>query len=832
MDPIQVFHSLQSGFLPEEWAGAPDNSDVCPKMKWRQVSERLNEEESRWVQLCRNENVYANFVAWMMIESLHGKRVTRQSVENAVRLKHVPVDPWNYRCVWCDSIHLITIEESQLVFKCSDRWCCDKECIQKPECQIDGRYECGCYGWCICRCISKESAESGGSGRGSLTTCGDVEENPGPQDEFTKSLVEALGKLNVNVTITTKGDKAKPAVRARPNRRRTTTKGRGSLLTNGDVETNPGPTIQTEKVIIEPKPQRKKRQRRRQRRAPVVPNQMVPEGQIQIMGRNMIRRGKITVDTKSVPEYTKGFLERHLDPCGEYRTALDYGKCPDGTLPQSASGQFREVFTIRAPGTSETQISLTGQMWSLAIISPPLWRVCQILVADMNRAEVGDAALNAAMSHLNTFGDEDAEYPQWAETKVEGVYVSVVRWKALSGVSEPSTLGVSPLISDFRITGEGFTVSHNTPSLIDQGMAVVAQFNPNVEPRTLGLAIDDGLTTAQWAASIRVRFQSNDIAYGTVLPGVGAYPWTYNIVGTLPGDGASSNTSVIGTATADYTYGGSTIYSAGQQVRWAATRAGSTVTVRLQSNTEGVWSNTPLPQILVSTTGVAAMVEGFGLLGEVVEQLVRANIVTMPPITQEDLIQMTPKTVQFLLKDTRGFYVVKRVWQPVLNMTRASSYGPLRFIDQDTSLTSVSGGLGGIQDTFDANYGFAVCNLSSLPIVCAPYVKAIRSWEVVPSRGSSWGPFTTTTAPKDENAMMIARTVSDLDPFAYPHDYNGFGVLFAKVCSIISKIPRALRTGAAVADKVAQVCEGAQGIVSTISSARTRDRILTRAEML
>lgn len=832
MDPNEVFHTLVSKVLTlEEWAGAPENAVVDEKQLWKSVKDRLNSEEATWVNKCREDPELLK-LAWFVVVSGMKMKPVMESVIEAVKEFDVPINGFYYKCGGCNEVRPIVVERGMLDLECDCLFCCDQKCLRRPGCEVDGWLKCGCSSWCACKCVNKVAR---GEGRGDLLSCGDVEQNPGPDDVSASlaQLVRALNGLNVNITV-----KQQPAKRQSKKDRPGSSKGRGSLLTNGDVEKNPGPknmgpTIQADKVVIEPKPGQKPR-RRRQRRNRRQNKEIVPEGQVQIMGRNMIRRGKVTIDTGSVPEYTKGFLERHLDPCGEYRTALDYGKCPDGTLPQSASGQFREVFTIRAPGVSETEVNLTGQMWSLAILSPPLWRVCQILVADMNRAEVGDAALSSAINYLNVFGDEDAQYPTWAPTDTSGVYVSVVRWKALIGVPEPSDLGVSPLISDFRITGEGFTVSHNTPSLIDQGIAVVAQFNPNVEPRSLALAIDEGVTAVQWAGYFRL-VNSNEIRYAGVLPGLGQYPWHFEVTTTVPALNFGVNTSVIGVAVADFTIGGAMIFAQGDSLRWRAVRnTGTTLLVNLQSGTGDpiVWTDTALAQITLETNGLATNPTAKGILGDVVEHIVKANVVTMPPVTQEDLIQMTPKTVQFLLKDTRGFYVVKRVWQPVLNMTKASSYGPLRFITDDSTLGDVTGILGGIQDTFDANYGFAVCSLSSLPIACAPYVKAIRSWEVIPSRGSGWGPFTTTTSPKDDNAMMIARTVSDMDPFAYPHDYNGLGLLFAKVCSIVAKIPRALRTGAAVADKVAQVCEGIQGITSTVSAARTAGRVDARSLML
>lgn len=600
--------------------------------------------------------------------------------------------------------------------------------------------------------------------------------------------------------------------------------------------------INVPSLKVELSPHKRKRNRKNKRASNKVMNDNVPPGQVQIMTAgqgipslikrankvNRNRNKNIPPSPSKLPDYSTGWLERHLDPCGEYRTALDYGKIPDGTLPQSASGQFREVFTIRAPGLSTNQVPLDGGMWSLLILSTPLWRTPFVLVADLNNSEVGNEAMKAAFSKLNGSGDYIESYPVWTETTTSGVYVSVVRWKALSGALAPSSLGVSPLISDFRITGDGFTVSHNTPSLINQGIAVVAQFNPNVESRDIDLSSEGGSTNIS-AAVASSAFSNVGVTRATVvLPGIGQYPWRFGTDLVRPPVGGITFSGVLGTAGADFTTSdGSVQWATGDSIRLQLARTTATDLISVQRSSDlTTWSDTDI------VLGVGASAEIVGVLGESVSHSQRVNVVTSPPVTQEDLIQMTPKTVQFLLKESKGFYVVKRAWQPVFGMTRASSYGPIRFIDFDTDVSEISGLVGGLEDTADANYGFAVCNLSSLPLACAPYVKAIRSWEVVPSRNSVFGPFTTTTSPKDDAVITVAKTISDIDPFAYPHNYNGLGILFRKVVRIVCAIPKILRTGANIADGVASVCQGAQDVATSISQARESRRDAAREGIL
>lgn len=503
---------------------------------------------------------------------------------------------------------------------------------------------------------------------------------------------------------------------------------------------------------------------------------------------------------KNLADYTIGFLERHLDACGEYRTALDFGKVPDGTLPQSVSGQFRGAFTIRHPGADPMNVPLDGRMWSLLILSLPTWRHSFLLIGDLVRPEVTQAGINVVLEEVNNkINIDGATWPNWSTTPLEGLYWSVVGWDAISSAPPPTDLGVSPFIEDFRITGEGFTFQHNTPSLINQGVVVAAQFNPNTEFRD----VTGEITGGKLSANLRMEITNIGAAINVIvgrLPGVVDYPWVVST--TMPAEeGAISPTlEVISRVT---TPEGVLLYDVGDLLRFTRITV-ATWLLQRQVAGAGPWEEV-IPGVNINdalTTYVRIIEDDVSVS--------RVNCLTVPPFSQQGMMQQTSKTVQFLLKEYNGIYVVKRVWQPVMTMTSASSYAPLRFINRDTTATSISTSIGQFNDTFDTNYGIAVLNCTSLPLACAPYIKVIRSWEAVPSEGSPWGPFTTGTPPKDDLALVIAKTVADLDPFAYPLDYNGFGLLFGKIVAIVNKIPKVLQTAANVANVVAEVCTSVQ----------------------
>lgn len=589
-------------------------------------------------------------------------------------------------------------------------------------------------------------------------------------------------------------------------------------------------TIQTPQPTEQGQTRAQKRRRRRRRKSRAAGGLAgmhdCPQGVVStpFAGPVVSRRSRVPRvfgmirNTPGLADYTIGWLERHLDACGEYRTALDWGKVPDGAIPQSVSGQFRGVFTIRAPGQDPMSIPLDGQLWSLLIVSLNTWRTAFLLVADMLRSEVSQSAMDSVIRFFNNKQiAAGAQHPNWATTDQDGVYWSVVGWDAIANAPAPTALGISPFIEDFRITGEGFTVQHNTPSLINQGIAVAAQFNPNTETRSRANEIVEGRIRASvWIDAIRTPGATT---IRGKLPGIastGNPAWQVDMVQnwSMP----IGNSSAIPVVSRVYNSDGTTIlWDVGDSLRfsWPLTLLWS---LQRQVGSTGAWANVITADAGATTSGSIAWGSLINNLVFVIEDdvlLDRANCLTLPPISQQGMVQATPKTVQFLLKEHNGIYVNKRVWKPVMDMTSASNYGPLRIINRDTTLSDINTSTGVFNDTFDTNYGVAVVNLSSLPLACAPYVKCIRSWEAVPSEGSPWGPFTTGTTPKDDLALVIARTVADLDPFAYPLDYNGLGTLFAKIVAIVTKIPKVLRSAANVAEVVGQVCEDVQASTST-----------------
>nr|NP_937980.1 large capsid protein [Euprosterna elaeasa virus] len=520
-----------------------------------------------------------------------------------------------------------------------------------------------------------------------------------------------------------------------------------------------------------PGKQARRRRRRRTVKGTGNPNQPFAVTAGAALTRVPALRGTLAMSEPISPS-SVGWLETNLDPCGEYKSTLDYGKVPDGAIPMSVCGQFRETFTIRHPGANPMVAPLDGTMWTLGIIRTNLWRTPFLLIADMRNAEISDSSLDeVARSFNNYVGEiELASHPNWVETLQEGLYWSIQRWTALIGVPPPSDTGVSPYITDFRMTGSGFTVSSNTPSLINQGMVVVAQFNPNTENKEIVPHSESGETPMGWSRVYSLS--TSQIVTTYIQPGVGGAQNTFTVIANR--GPAVINSSVLPAVTQGYRFLNGDTYAVGDSLRYQFTeRDSGGYTVYLQRSTDGTTftnigppsTTTAAPSGTSTASGVGFILEGDVLAG-------RVNMLTLPPFTQSDLMQQTPKTCVFQIKEG-GFYVRQDVWQPVYNMTPASRYAPVRFVSGAITLDSLNSSVGTIRDTADSNYGFALCHMTSIPLACAPFIKAEMRFEAVPGRNSPWGLFATSTPPKDEVALTISRTVMDLEPFAMPLAYNG-----------------------------------------------------------
>jgi len=140
------------------------------------------------------------------------------------------------------------------------------------------------------------------------------------------------------------------------------------------------------------------------------------------------------------------------------------------------------------------------------------------------------------------------------------------------------------------------------------------------------------------------------------------------------------------------------------------------------------------------------------------------------------------------MKEENGVYMVKRVFQPVFNLTNASAYRPVRMVSNNQT-TNPDDFVSGKSDTFDVNYATGAIVMTCLPTACAPALKMIRDVEVVADDGSPFQLFMECADDKIDAALEIVEAVAAHHPMMYPESYNALGGLFGILSSVVSKIP-------------------------------------------
>jgi hypothetical protein len=185
------------------------------------------------------------------------------------------------------------------------------------------------------------------------------------------------------------------------------------------------------------------------------------------------------------------------------------------------------------------------------------------------------------------------------------------------------------------------------------------------------------------------------------------------------------------------------------------------------------------------------------------------QLVQIPSHGMQSLVQETAKTVSFTMKEDNGFYMVKRVWEPVFNMTEMKDYGQLIFDTPGQGGVSLVSN--GWSDSFDRNYGVGVTNISSLPYACMPMIKLYRVVEIVAGQNSPYGPFMSACPDRNELVQCVIRDIADKSPFMYPESFNVFDKLFGALSGVLANLPKVFANVPVIGDLVS-------GVLGAVSS--------------
>lgn len=533
----------------------------------------------------------------------------------------------------------------------------------------------------------------------------------------------------------------------------------------------------------------------------VVPSKGLVGGANSLAYAHQVAGQVLTNEKFCLSEASKSFIMKHLNPNGEYGTKDFCGKVPDGALVQSAAVRFIQAFTVKPPNQLTNQLPLDGNTWTLISWSMPQFRYPMVLIASMENTQPTTEEISIFVQTFNnfTFVEETNEgfYPNWTSVTGTGLYFAVIKWKALEGISGPTETGFSQLVQQYRITSEGITVYNNTPTLIDQGMIVGAQFNSNYDHINSPTTVDDaGFIGGTFLFSRRVS-PTLPLEMQFSMPGL-----SITAVGAV--FGSLSSGSFVLNNNVNFISAGVNA-AAGDALTWNQTATNLTLT--------HVVSGTQLLNIVLNSNGLWAVTFlniKIGLSGELgIELSPKVNVVQVPAFDIENLMQASPKTVVLTMKEDNGGYMVKRLFQPVFNMTDASTFAPVRFNFSTTTKDELYGATNNLQDTFDKNFSVGVIAMTAIPTSCNPFIKIQRHIEVIAPPDSPWMPFMEVCPRMQEEVSTIIRTFAEEHPFMYPESYNIMDKLFGMVMGAIESIPLVGATLPAIKGIISKLVGGA-----------------------
>jgi len=513
----------------------------------------------------------------------------------------------------------------------------------------------------------------------------------------------------------------------------------------------------------------------------------------------------------------EGWLLNYLDPCGEHRTGLDWKKVPDGAMPQSAPFEWRFLDTITRPGQTLAEVDTTTRNFSMLILQTPLFRSGCLCLVHLLSSEFDDKVMDSFNRSFNTIDDSSrALYPNWVATDlVEMVGIeekSVLYWcnlqsDAVDQIIRPTDTGASTLINQFRFTGYGVDVMHNTPTLFDQATCVMGCFNANMNKISINHSefrgweyrylltyiAPDPMVNGIYNVANRLAFANGDFVLDSSITWVGA----------LVGPDYEGPTLV---ATERLRIPASSfVIDVGDEFRYDGVRG----RMRIYNITTDIsYTISPIPAGPISNTVRVYILEPVADDVEILPEdyLQSVTQLFLPPTTQASIQQQDVQATHYLMKDYGGVYLPNRIWEPVFFPQSAGNYGRVVIANQNTTVNDMDSPRGWF-DSLDLNFGIGVMNFQSMPYAAAPFIKMIRSDEWVPGKGSLLGGFVTRSGHNDEIIRELALTISKRTKHGYPSTFNGLGLLMANVSTMLARLPRAFAHAGNIAHNVNNIVD-------------------------
>lgn len=583
---------------------------------------------------------------------------------------------------------------------------------------------------------------------------------------------------------------------------------------------------------------KKRRRRNRQKKnvntcTDIVPFSMESGRMTQEQGPVMTR---LKAECCGMDSNAEGWYFKYLDPAGAVETGRaigEFSKIPDGLTTFSVDAEIRTITYLSVPGEDvSSELPLDGKVWSLTLISYPMFRTGYIAVANNLDKELGTDVRIRLIQSLNNLVDfrEVVNQNAWvpfAEDVEDGWFYQISSLPPTFDLPDPNS-GMQRTLTSYRLSYKGITIEHNAPTLIDQGFWIGGNFA--LDPSVLAQETENTTEVPSWINFRVANVGGAGTAVFVYIPNLPRVPSQ-----TLPALFFNINL-IVGSPFIYTLEPGNTWYSTYGNV---FAEFGDTVTFSLSElvgppgsvTLNLISSHIPaVPNILITGTrsfGAFASAKIFMDLPDESERGGTAKAIEWVADTPQQIAANNPKMEQFLMKNSMGAYLVhKKMRKPVFQLTPASSFGPVQFTapGYDASLNHNDGS--GIVDTIDENMSTISCCVRGISHANVLIVKLYQGWEGLTNVNTPFGQFGHTGLPRNDAVMQLVDNINVRTTGIYPANDNFLGAVARFAAGALRKLFASEATGPMLGNLAKSAVEGAVGFAKTKLDRRARFRNL------
>lgn len=539
-----------------------------------------------------------------------------------------------------------------------------------------------------------------------------------------------------------------------------------------------------------------------------------------------------TILSSKLADDAKDWAHAYLDPTSQWMTVPSHVRIPDGAMPNSTAMCLRGGLNCYPPGmptmlNPQQSVPLDGRMWTLTIIQLPLFRHPYILVANMLSGEMSEEDQDFLAAKWNNTS-EPPVYPTWEVlNEATSSFWSVINWTALKDVALPDPHSSLPSeIKGYRMTAIGLNANFNVPDLVNQGVAVAGQWSFDfgtaeaVMEHVVKINHHSGRwqiiqNSTVWTYSLDIRIPC-EVQETIISNSTRAFMVRQDYNNFVRSPSASTNqfcfprfffnnASQNNSATHTFVTSENLVFTDDTSATWDIP-AGTTISCTYAIGSGGnvtpavtvtmsctitvddvevpltLFSSQVVPGALVSTALVRPAQDAITDSVEGMKQMV--TTFGLPPVGMQTMIQSSPKTVVFLLKNSAGCYLPARIFEPQFMVQNAAEARPICMGRPGVFPTA-----GGPIDTVDRNFGVSVMVLSGISWSAAPMLKFTRDFEVIANDNTLLQLTMTIGEDLCQRVIEFVRSVTNHHPFAYPATYNCFGVLAKAIEGMLESLP-------------------------------------------